>query len=148
VLVDDIDQVTVEDMKAQGLQPAAVVETSHRNCQAWVKSPSLSREESNRRLAQQVGGDRAVPVISIMGGSRDSPTARTLDDRTGRYPGSKWWKQRDKPPAAMIVPLALTRREAERIAREQGRPGSIACLNQEGDRRRVGPGGRAVPSPA
>jgi len=24
VLVDDIDQVTVEDMKAQGLQPAAV----------------------------------------------------------------------------------------------------------------------------
>jgi len=25
--VDDIDQVTVEDMKAQGLQPAAVVET-------------------------------------------------------------------------------------------------------------------------
>jgi len=27
VLVDDIDQVTVEDMKAQGLQPAAVVET-------------------------------------------------------------------------------------------------------------------------
>jgi len=29
--VDDIDQVTVEDMKAQGLQPAAVVETSHRN---------------------------------------------------------------------------------------------------------------------
>jgi len=70
-----------------------------------------------------------VPVISTMGGSRDSPTARmnTWTIVPVDIPGSKWWKQRDKPPACAIV-LALTRREAERIAREHEEARSIACV--------------------
>ena len=37
ILVDDLNQAQLERMKAKGVEPAAVVETSPMNCQAWVR---------------------------------------------------------------------------------------------------------------
>jgi len=110
VLVDDIDQVTVEDMKAQGLQPAAVVETSHRNCQAWVKiAPSLSREEAGGefwRSRWEGPGSAGYQHYGRLAGftnRKDNTWTIVPVD----IPGSKWWKQRDKPPmpSASLPPV-------------------------------------------
>jgi hypothetical protein len=63
-LVDDLNADAVRRMKAAGFAPAAIVETSPGNFQAWLKHPrQLSREVSTlaaRRLAEEFGGDRGA----------------------------------------------------------------------------------------
>ena len=63
-LVDDLTADAVKRMKAAGFAPAAIVETSPGNFQAWLKHPrQLSREMSTmaaRRLADEFGGDRGA----------------------------------------------------------------------------------------
>jgi len=102
VLVDDIDQVTVEDMKAQGLQPAAVVETSHRNCQAWVNrsfpQPRGSGQRRFWRSRWEGRGSAGYQHYGRLAGFTNRKDEH-LDDRTGRYPWVKVVEARDKPPA-------------------------------------------------
>lgn len=125
VLVDDIDQVTVEEMKAQGLHPAAVIETSHRNCQAWVKiAPSLSRDESTqvaKLLARQVGGDRGSAGFQHYGRLAGFTNRKDehLDDRTGKYPWVKVLEATGQPATSADGILHRARQEVDRIAREQ-----------------------------
>jgi hypothetical protein len=63
-LVDDLSADAVKRMKATGFTPAAVVETSPGNFQAWLKHPrQLPRELSTmaaRKLAEEFGGDRGA----------------------------------------------------------------------------------------
>ena len=63
-LVDDLSADAVRRMKATGFAPAAVVETSPGNFQAWLKhSRPLPRELSTmaaRKLAEEFGGDRGA----------------------------------------------------------------------------------------
>ena len=63
-LVDDVSADAVKRMKSVGFAPAAVVETSPGNFQAWLKHPcQLPRELSTlaaRRLAEEFGGDRGA----------------------------------------------------------------------------------------
>jgi len=66
-----------------------------------------------------------------MGGSRDSPTGTNLDDRTGRYPWVKVVEAGTSRRDAERV-LALTRQEAERIAREHEEAKQYrSALNQD-----------------
>lgn len=62
VLLDDVKPNVIERMKADGFQPAAVVETSPGNLQAWIRLPHLvqteDRTEIGRRLATEYGADR------------------------------------------------------------------------------------------
>ena len=61
-LVDDLKGATVDQMKATGFQPAAVVETSPNNYQAWLKhGQDLPREVSTaaaRLCAEKFEADR------------------------------------------------------------------------------------------
>ena len=62
ILLDDLDPIDVEAMREQGLAPALVVETSHKNCQAWLKLSlkSLSdaiRSDIAKKMAQELGAD-------------------------------------------------------------------------------------------
>lgn len=62
VLVDDLTQAKIKDMKSRGMNPASVVETSPQNFQAWVR---ISKHEiapneatySSKMLAQQFDAD-------------------------------------------------------------------------------------------
>jgi MobA/MobL family/RepB DNA-primase from phage plasmid len=62
VLVDDLDQSQITRMKREGLAPAAVIETSPLNFQAWVRltegplAPAVATTAS-RGIAQHYGGD-------------------------------------------------------------------------------------------
>jgi len=63
-LVDDLTADVVRRMKMTGFTPAAVIETSPGNFQAWLKHPrQLPRELSTmaaRKLAEEFGGDRGA----------------------------------------------------------------------------------------
>ncbi len=63
-LVDDLTGDAVRRMKMTGFTPAAVIETSPGNFQAWLKHPrQLPRELSTmaaRKLAEEFGGDRGA----------------------------------------------------------------------------------------
>lgn len=63
-LVDDLSVDALKQMKSAGFAPAAVVETSPGNFQAWLKHPrQLPRELSTiaaRKLAEEFGGDRGA----------------------------------------------------------------------------------------
>ena len=63
-LVDDLTADAVRRMKMTGFTPAAVIETSPGNFQAWLKHPrQLPRELSTmaaRKLAEEFGGDRGA----------------------------------------------------------------------------------------
>jgi hypothetical protein len=60
-LVDDLSRSGIEQMKSEGFQPAAIVETSPRNFQAWMNhGERLPRDLSTavaRALAKRFGGD-------------------------------------------------------------------------------------------
>jgi len=60
-LVDDLTREAVEQMKRTGFQPAAVIETSPGNYQAWLKHPERLPKDlgtaTARALAREFGGD-------------------------------------------------------------------------------------------
>jgi hypothetical protein len=60
-LVDDLTAAAVAEMKAQGYEPAAVIETSPGNFQAWLKHGQVLDEiistRAARELARRFGGD-------------------------------------------------------------------------------------------
>ena len=60
-LVDDLKPDALVRMKAQGFEPAAVVETSLSNLQAWLKHGATLDEASSTRaaklLVERFGGD-------------------------------------------------------------------------------------------
>ena len=63
VLVDDLSSFDLDAMKEEGREPAAVIETSPKNYQAWVKvaanAPAEHRGAIARRLARE---DEAEPA--------------------------------------------------------------------------------------
>jgi len=64
VLLDDLKKETLEQLKADGLAPAAVIETSPGNYQSWIKLSDRpigpdGRREVARDLAQRYGADMA-----------------------------------------------------------------------------------------
>jgi len=91
-IVDDVLAATVERMRAEGYAPAAVVETSPGNHQAWVRvsDTPLSNEEGTavaRDLAARYGGDMSSANWRHMGRLAGF-TNRKEEHRQpdGRYP--------------------------------------------------------------
>jgi len=91
-LIDDVPTATVDRMRAEGYTPAAVVETSPGNLQAWVRvsDTPLSTEEGTavaRELAERYGGDLSSANWRHMG--RVANFTNRKDEHTqpdGRHP--------------------------------------------------------------
>src|ERR1700721_2295341 len=60
-LVDDLTAASIQRMKAEGFAPAAVVESSPGNFQAWLKHGQILSEalstQAAKQLAERFGGD-------------------------------------------------------------------------------------------
>jgi RepB DNA-primase from phage plasmid len=60
-LLDDLSSEAIERMKAEGFEPAVVVETSPNNFQAWLNHAQVLDPSSSTRAAKQLaerfGGD-------------------------------------------------------------------------------------------
>jgi hypothetical protein len=90
-LVDDLKPASISRMKSEGFQPAAVIETSPGNFQAWLKHPAvLPREVSTavaRELASRFGGDLGAADWRHFGrlaGFTNRKPKYAMED--GRYP--------------------------------------------------------------
>ena len=128
ILLDDIDGVTVEEMKAAGLAPAAVVETSPKNLQAWVRVSHglLERDEAStisKLLAKQWGGDKGSAGFQhygrLAGFSNRKEDYR--DVYSGKYPFARLFYKDSTgaiaPAADNLITSARTILEQEKIAR-------------------------------
>jgi MobA/MobL family/RepB DNA-primase from phage plasmid len=92
ILIDDLDPVMAEELRSKGLEPSVIVETSRKNCQAWVRiSDRVTREEAThlaKLLAQETGGDPASASYQHYGrlAGFTNRKDKHLDVYTGKYP--------------------------------------------------------------
>lgn len=91
-LVDDLTRDAVVVMKQAGFCPAAIIETSPGNFQAWVKHPEpLSKElgtAAARKLAERFGGDPGAADWRHFGrlGGFTNRKRKYCDPQTGLHP--------------------------------------------------------------
>ena len=129
-LIDDVLAATVERMRAEGYTPAAVVETSPGNLQAWVRvsDTPLSNEEGTavaRDLATRYGGDMSSANWRHMGRLAGF-TNRKEEHRQpdGRYPYARLHDADGaRAPEAPTI-LAWARDEATQGRRAAGEKGA------------------------
>ena len=75
VLVDDLSEFDLDDMKAEGREPALVVETSPKNYQAWVK------------VADAAGGELRGQIARTLASEYDADPASADSRHYGRLAG-------------------------------------------------------------
>lgn len=91
-LVDDLSAGGIAEMIRSGFAPAAVVETSPGNFQAWMKHPEQLPKElgtaAARALAEKFGGDRGAADWRHFGrlSGFTNRKSRYCDAATGLYP--------------------------------------------------------------
>jgi hypothetical protein len=91
-MVDDLTMSAVTAMREAGYAPAAVVETSPGNYQAWMKHANRVNKEIStaaaRTLAEKFGGDRGAADWRHFGrlAGFTNRKAKYLDASTGLYP--------------------------------------------------------------
>ena len=128
-LVDDLSRDSVLAMKQAGFAPAAIIETSPGNFQAWVKHPEqLSKElgtAAARKLAERFGGDRGAADWRHFGrlGGFTNRKEKYRDPQTGLHPFVKLIEADGAvyPEADRFLTGVRSAVEEERREREQRR---------------------------
>jgi hypothetical protein len=119
-LVDDLSAGSIAEMAHSGFAPAAVVETSPGNFQAWLKHPEqLSKElgtAAARALAEKFGGDRGAADWRHFGrmAGFTNRKKRYRDATTGLYPFVKLVEATGATYPAAAQFLSGVRAELER----------------------------------
>jgi hypothetical protein len=90
-LVDDLSAASVQRMKAEGFEPAVVVETSPGNFQAWLNHgrilPKAESTATARALAEKFGGDKGAADWRHFGRLAGLTNRKQkYQDSDGRYP--------------------------------------------------------------
>jgi len=126
-LVDDLTRDAIERLKRTGFQPAAIIETSHGNYQAWLKHPERLPKDlgtaAARALARQFGGDLGAADwrhFGRLGGFTNRKPSRCGPD--GLYPFVRVIEATGSTYPAAERFLATVRRqldEANRIRAER-----------------------------
>jgi len=133
VLVDDLKPQALERMKADGYAPAATIETSPGNYQAWVKLSDKPLSADVRRiaaqgLAEQYGGDPNSADSRHYGRLAGFTNQKPQHARDGRQP---YVLAHDCPgKAARAAPAYLERIEQhlDRAAAQQEREKRLEAL--------------------
>ncbi len=122
-LVDDLNAAALERMKAEGFQPAIVVETSPGNFQAWLNHGRvLPRAESTaaaRALAERFGGDRGAADWRHFGRLGGLTNRKPKYESNGLYPFVRLVEATGQPYMQRQSLVDTICREVE-IARREG----------------------------
>ena len=124
ILVDDLDQDKLDNMRAAGHDPALVVETSPANYHAWIKLPEPQppeiRLEISRRLTTEYGGDENS-IGAVRYGRLAGLTNRKPIHETGRglYPFVLLRQATGRVAAAAASLVQAARDRLEGLARQQ-----------------------------
>lgn len=138
-LVDDLTAASVQQMKAEGFEPAVIVETSPGNFQAWLNhGRSLPKVESTaaaRALAEKFGGDKGAADWRHFGRLAGLTNRKQkYQDLDGRYPFVRLIEAGGRPyaesePFLAQVTLDVQRaRVSQAISRSPRRDGSGSGL--------------------
>jgi hypothetical protein len=136
-LVDDLSAGSIAEMTRSGFAPAAVVETSPGNFQAWLKHPEPLTKElgtaAARALAEKFGGDLGAADwrhFGRMAGFANRKN-RYRDATTGLYPFVKLVEATGETYPAAAQFLSGVRADLERRRRvEQERRMAFAFVGQ------------------
>ena len=107
-LVDDLSKSAIDRMKAEGFQPAAIIETSPRNFQAWLNH--------GERLPRDVGTAIARALASRFGGDTKAADWRHF----GRLAGFTNQKEKHRQSNGMFPFVRLIESTGE-VYREAGK---------------------------
>ena len=107
-LVDDLSKTAIDRMKAEGFQPAAIVETSPRNYQAWL--------DHGERLPRDIGTAVARALASRFEGDTKAADWRHF----GRLAGFTNQKEKHRQPNGLF-PFARLIESTGEVYREAGR---------------------------
>jgi hypothetical protein len=147
-LVDDLKAEALDRMKAEGFQPAIIVETSPGNFQAWLNHGCvLPRAESTaaaRALAERFGGDRGAADWRHFGRLAGLTNRKPKYKSDGLYPFVRLVEAHRQPYQQRHILLKGVLAEVERVrsamvATSQYRPYSEARPTRPIDSFRTSP---------
>jgi hypothetical protein len=131
VLVDDIDLATVDEMDAAGFVARVVVETSFKNCQAWLgfvrPLSGPERAAIGRFLAVEYGADTMCAASRHLGRLAGFTNRKPTRAVNGQAPFVLLRRARPKAPALPIPEKALkgvTSPSAPLVGRQMGKGAS------------------------
>ncbi|TRF66171.1 DNA primase, partial [Salmonella enterica subsp. enterica serovar London] len=121
VLVDDLSEFDLDDMKAEGREPALVVETSPKNYQAWVKVADAAggelRGQIARTLASEYDADPASADSRHYG--RLAGFTNRKDKHTTRAGYQPWVLLRESKGKTATAGPALVQQAGQQIEQAQ-----------------------------
>ena len=121
VLVDDLSEFDLDDMKAEGREPALIVETSPKNYQAWVKvaqdAPAGHRGVIARKLAREYDADPASADSRHYG--RLAGFTNRKDKHTTRTGYQPWVLLRESKGKTATAGPALVQQAGQQIEQAQ-----------------------------
>jgi len=124
-LVDDLSKSAIDRMKTEGFQPAAIVETSPRNFQAWLNH--------GERLTKEVGTAVARALASRFDGDTNAADWRHF----GRLAGFTNQKEKHRQPNGLF-PFVRLIESTGTVYREAGKFVATVrekCEREQDDRR-------------
>jgi hypothetical protein len=135
VLVDDLKANALERMKANGWAPAATVETSPGNYQAWVKLadqpiPAALRQAIARELAQTYGGDLNSADSRHYGRLAGFTNQKPQHTRDGRQPYVLAHECSGKVARSAPEALEHVGHHLDRVEAQKARETRLATLRQ------------------
>nr|WP_290124174.1 DNA-primase RepB domain-containing protein [Shigella sonnei] len=121
VLVDDLSELDLEDMKSEGREPALIVETSPKNYQAWVKVADAAggelRGQIARTLASEYDADPASADSRHYG--RLAGFTNRKDKHTTRTGYQPWVLLRESKGKTATAGPALVQQAGQQIEQAQ-----------------------------
>ena len=119
ILVDDLDEDKLDNMRAAGHDPALVVETSPSNYHAWIKLPEPQppeiRREISRRLTMEHGGDQNSIGAVRYGRLAGLTNRKPVHENSAGY--GPWVLVRQAPGRVAAAAASLVRAAKEYLAR-------------------------------